>query len=128
MNYRHPWNVVTFAGGLASLIAGSYYYEAPDWDVPINVIMAVFTYISAAWSLDVLVKLRWRKFPLMMLATWWSVDGCYSLYWHFINPGALELMRQANAPVSLVLYWACGVFWSIPDIWKEKAWKRSGWS
>ena len=47
----------------------------------------------------------------MLIATWWSVDGCYALYWSLVNPVALEMMREANWPASLSLYWACGLIW-----------------
>ena len=120
MNYRHPWNIGTLLVGIGLLIAGSFYYEALDWDIPISLIMAGFSYLSAAWSLNVLVKREWRKFPLMLFFTWWTVDGCYALYWYFKNPMALELMREANWPASLALYWACGVVWSMPEIWREQ--------
>ena len=119
MNYRHPWNIGSLLVGIGLLIAGSFYYEALDWDIPISLIMAGFSYLSAAWSLNVLVKREWRKFPLMFFFTWWTVDGCYALYWYFKNPVALELMREANWPASLALYWACGVVWSMPEIWRE---------
>lgn len=120
MNYFHPWNIGTLLVGIGLLIAGSFYYEAPDWDIPISLIMAGFSYLTAAWSLKVLVKREWRKFPLMLLFTWWTVDGCYALYWYFKNPVALELMREANWPASLALYWACGVVWLLPEIWRER--------
>lgn len=38
-------------------------------------------YLTAAWSLRVLVQREWRMFPLMLLFTWWSVDGCYAVLW-----------------------------------------------
>jgi len=47
----------------------------------------------------------------MLCATWFTVDGCYAIYWHFRNPVALELMRHANFPASLSLYGVCGVLW-----------------
>lgn len=113
MNYRSAWNLSTLAIGIVLLIVGSFYYQASDWDIPISFIMAGFTYLTAAWSLKVLVERRWRMFPLMLLATWWAVDGCYALYWHFKDPIALELMREANWPAALALYWACGLVWSF---------------
>jgi len=53
--------------------------QAPDWDIPISLIMAGFCYLSAAWSLQVIVFRVWRLWPLMLVATWWAVDGCYAL-------------------------------------------------
>lgn len=120
MNYRHPWNIGTLFVGIGLLITGSSYFEAPDWDIPISLIMAGFSYLTAAWALNVLVKREWRNFPLMLFFTWWTVDGCYALYWYFKNPVALEMMREANAPASLALYWACGAVWSLPEIWRER--------
>lgn len=113
MRYASPWNLATLGVGIALLITGSFYYQAPDWDIPISLIMAGFAYLTAAWSLQVIVFRVWRLWPLMLLATWWTVDGCYALYWSFRNPVALEMMRDANWPASLALYWACGLVWSV---------------
>jgi hypothetical protein len=109
--YLRPWKLVTLAMGIALLIAGSFYEAAPDWDIPISLIMAILAYLTAPWSLRVLVERRWRWWPLMLFFTWFTVDGCYALYWHFRNPLALELMREANFPASLSLYGICGVGW-----------------
>ena len=106
-----PWKLVTLAIGLALLLAGSVYAVAPDWDIPISLIMAFFAYLSAGWSMHVIVERRWKQFLLMLLATWWTVDGCYSSYWYFENPEVLDYMRAANAPASLSLYWMCGLVW-----------------
>jgi hypothetical protein len=109
--YRRPWKLATLAIGIALLIVGSFYYEAPDWDIPISLIMASFTYLFAPWSLRVIVERRWRHWPAMLFTTWFTVDGCYWIYWHFKNPVALELMRDANFFASLALYGICGVLW-----------------
>ena len=108
---RRPWKLATFAIGLGLLIVGSVAFSAPDWDIPISVIMATFTYVTAGWSMHALVERRWRDWPLMLLVTWWSVDGCYAFYWGWVDPQALEWMRSANAPASLSLYWMCGLVW-----------------
>ena len=50
-------------------------------------------------------------FPLMLFYTWFTVDGCYWLYWHFKNPVALALMRDVNFPASLSLYGMCSLVW-----------------
>lgn len=116
MEYRHPWNLATLAIGIALLIGGSFYVNAPDWDIPISLIMAGFSYLTAARSVNVLVRRQWRQFPLMLFCIWWTVDGCYALYWYFKDPVALEMMREANWAASLSLYFTCGLVWSIPNL------------
>lgn len=108
---RRPWKLATYGFGLGLLIFGSFMVPAPDWDIPISIIMATFTYLTAGWSMHVMVEHRWRDWPVMLLLTWWCVDGCYAVYWGWFNPQALELMRSANAPASLSLYWMCGLIW-----------------
>ena len=108
---RRPWKLFSLACGVALLVAGSFYYEAPDWDIPISLVMAILAYLFAAWSLRVIVERRWRQWPAMLVATWFTVDGSYWIYWHFKKPAVLELMRDANWPASLSLYFICGMVW-----------------
>ena len=121
--YARPWKLFTFALGIALLILGSFYYEAPDWDIPISLIMASLAYLTAPWSLRVIVERRWGLCPAMLIATWFAVDGSYWLYWHFKNPVALEMMREANFFASLSLYGMCGVVWlyrgSLRELFSE---------
>lgn len=109
--YRRPWKLATLAAGIVLLILGSFYYEAPDWDIPISLIMAILTYLTAPWSLRVILDRQWRRWPAMLLATWFTVDGCYAIYWSLKDPVALEMMRSANFPASLSLYGMCGILW-----------------
>jgi hypothetical protein len=109
--YLRPWKLTTLALGILLLVGGSFYYEAPDWDIPISFIMAVLAYLTAPWSLRILLERRWRFVPVALFATWFTVDGCYWIYWHFRDPAALEAMRSANFPASLALYGCCGVAW-----------------
>jgi len=111
VEYKRPWKLFLLFVGVTLLIAGSFYYQAPDWDIPISFIMALFTYLTAPWSMRVLIERQWKNFPLMLFYTWFSVDGCYWLYWHFKNPIALEQMRDANFLASLCLYSTCGLIW-----------------
>ena len=123
IEYLRPWKLFSLAIGVGLLIAGSVYYEAPDWDIPISLIMAAFAYLTAPWSLRVIVGRRWRQWPAMLFAAWFTVDGCYWLYWRFKNPVALELMRDANFLASLSLYWMCGLVWyyrgSLRELYAE---------
>lgn len=109
--YFRPWKLVTLSIGVFLLVLGSYYTPAPDWDIPISLIMAACTYLTAPWSLRVLLERRWQLWPLMLFYTWFSVDGCYAIYWHFTDPAALHLMRDVNWPASLSLYGICGGIW-----------------
>jgi hypothetical protein len=109
--YLRPWKLITLAAGITLLVAGAFYYRAPDWDIPISLIMAILAYITAPWSLRVLLERRWKLWPAMLFATWFTVDGSYWLYWRYKDPAALEAMREANFFASLALYGICGVLW-----------------
>ena len=96
--YRRPWRLATLAVGVAWLMLGSVHCRAPDWDIPITFIMAILACLSAPWSLRVILERRW---PAMLLATWFTVDGCYAVLRFFKNPAALEMMRNLPAWLSL---------------------------
>lgn len=118
-----PWKLITLALGIALLIAGSYWVRAPDWDVPISVIMAVLSYLTAPWTLNVVLRRKWKLLPVALFFAWFTVDGCYAIYWHFRNPAALHVMRDANFLASLPLYFLCGAGWlyrgSLRDLIRE---------
>ncbi len=99
--YKRPWKLFSLFIGLAILICGSIYFQAPDWDIPICFIMAFFTYLTASWCMHVIVEWQWKKFPLMAFYAWFSIDGCYWLYWHYLNPDVLvysrEIFRQKSS-------------------------------
>ena len=119
VEYKRPWKLFSLACGIALLIVGSFYYQAPDWDIPISLIMATLTYLTASWSMRVILERQWKHFPLMLFYTWVSVDGCYWLYWHLKDPVALELMRDVNFFASLSLYGMCGLIWLYNGSLKE---------
>lgn len=108
---------------MALLVTGAFYYDAPDWDVGVSVIMATLAYFAAPWSAHVIVQRRWKLLPAALAASWLTVDGSYSLYWHLRNPTALAAMRDANFLPSLMLYALCGVVWyyrgSLAQLCKE---------
>ncbi len=81
--YARPWKLLTLALGVALLIAGSYYYEAPDWDIPISLIMALLAYLTAPWSLRVIVERRWELWPVygMCGVVWLYRGSLRELFW-----------------------------------------------
>lgn len=109
--YLRPWKLSTLALGIGLLIAGSFYHRAPDWDIPISVIMAILAYLAAPWSLRVFLERRWCLMPTALFFTWFTVDGCYWIYWYYKDPEVLALMRSANFPASLSLYGFCAIGW-----------------
>ena len=108
--YLRPWKLASFATGFGLLLAGADYYRAPDWDYAISFIMATLTYLTAPWSVRVLKDRRWRWAPLALFWYYFTVDGCYWLYWRSVKPEALD-MREANFYASSCLYWLCGFIW-----------------
>lgn len=109
--YARPWKLGTLAFGIAFLIAGALWSGLPDWDMPISLIMAVPTYLTAPCSMRVFVERRWKQIPYAAFWTWFSVDGTYALYWGYFDPAVLTDLRHANAGVSLALYGMCGLVW-----------------
>lgn len=109
--YLRPWKLATLGCGLVLLFVGAFYYQAPDWDIPISIIMAILAYLTAPWSVRVILERKWKLWPAMLFVTWLTVDGSYWLYWHYKDPAALESMREANFFASLALFGLCGVLW-----------------
>lgn len=108
--YCRPWKMVTFAVGLFLLIWGSFVFGIPDWDIGISIIMALAAYLFAPGCLHFFIERRWRYFPIAIFLVWFSVDGCYWLYWSLKEPSALAL-RKYNLGASLPLYFLCGCIW-----------------
>ena len=117
-----PWKLATLALGIGLLLLGSALTPAPDWDVPISFIMGLLAYATAPWSARVLVRRHWRALPLALFLTWFTVDGCYAIYWSLTDPAVLALMRDVNFPASLSLYGMCGLGWlyqgSLRQAWQ----------
>lgn len=112
-NYLQPWKLATLALGIGLLIAGSYEYQATDWDIGVCLVMAFFTYLSAAWCLRTLLDAyHYRRWSInvvyALIAWWWSVDGCYWLYHTIVGN---ELIRYENFFASTALYFMCAVLW-----------------
>lgn len=117
-----PWKLATLAAGVGLLVVGSFIWRAPDWDIPVSLIMAGVTYLTAPWCMRALLDRQYKRWPAMLFLTWFAVDGCYAAYWSIVDPRALEMMREANAPASLSLFMICGLVWlpraSLSEVWR----------
>ena len=116
--YLRPWKMTTLAIGLGLLLVGADYYHAPDWNYTISFIMAILTYLSAPWVVRVFMSRNWKMMPLGLFFYYFTVDGCYWLYWTTVEPEALA-MREANFYASSCLYWLCGFIWLHSGSLKE---------
>ena len=121
--YLRTWKLLTFTVAVTLMLIGASFQLARDWDIPISLLMCTLTYLTASWSVRVLMSSRVILWPVAVFASWFTVDGVYFLYWNWVNPEVLETMRGPNWPASLPLYFFCGVFWlyrgDITDLAKE---------
>lgn len=110
--YLRPWKLVTFALGLSLLIAGALYYNAPDWDIGISLIMGMLTYIIAPWVFHIATSYQYKLFPFALFAYWFTVDGSYTAYNNYMGHPINMDLRLANLFASSLLFILCGWFWS----------------
>lgn len=108
-----PWRLCFLAAGVALLCVGSHVTPSDDWDYPVSFIMGVCAYVSAPWTVRVLVYRRWKWLAVAFLLMWVSIDGVYSLYWLCRGFDALQIFRGANAIYCLPLYFALGFAMNI---------------
>lgn len=104
------WKNATFLVGLGWLLWGALFFDYPDWDLGLSLLMAGSTYLFADWSLRVVKQRRYAMWPLAILAAWWCVDGSYWLYWSLVNPAVA--IREGQWPMSLCLYLLCAFIWT----------------
>lgn len=104
-----PWKLAMLSIGLALLLFGSANYQIIDWDFNISIIMALLTYVTAPQVIACITN--GRNLVAAMAMSWFSIDGCYWIYWSVVNPDALFL-RAANAACSTPVYLLLGIVWS----------------
>lgn len=102
---------ITFSIGLAWLVYGALFFNYPDWDIGVSLVMAFSTYFCADWVWVALRDRRYAAWPVAAATTWWCVDGSYSVYWHIVNPQVM--IREGQWPMSLCLFLLCGAVWTI---------------
>ncbi len=106
--YLRPWKLVTFSMGLGLLLVGSVVFPYSDWDIGVSIVMATFSYLKAPITVRTIMRRNWRKLPEAAFWTWFTVDGCYVIYHTTVGN---EMLRAAQWPTSLCLYFLCGLIW-----------------
>ncbi len=104
------WKNLTFAIGLSWLVWGALVLDYPDWDIPLSILMAGSTYLSA----DRFIKALKKPTPMLLfwcLVAWWTIDGSYWLYWSLVDSSVA--IREGQWPTSACLYLLCGMVWTI---------------
>ena len=98
------WKLVTFLIGLSWLFWGAAFFEYPDWDIGVSVLMAGCTFLTAeqfiaSWGKVIKEKrLSWALFG-WSFGAWSSIDGVYWLYWSLVDTRAM--IREGQWPMSL---------------------------
>lgn len=103
------WKNSTFLVGLSWLLYGAIYFEYPDWDIPISILMACSTYLTADKLILSIKQKSYPKIALYSLGAWWSIDGSYCLYWSLVDSSVM--IREGQWMMSLCLYLLCGFVW-----------------
>ena len=109
--YLRPWKLLSFASGVGAADRGRLLLRGSGLGRSDHPDHGVSRLPDGSLVGAVMLERRWKLWPAMVFATWFTVDGCYWLYWRAVDPVALELMRDANWPASLSLYGMCGVIW-----------------
>lgn len=109
------WKNTTFVIGLAWLIYGAVYFEYPDWDILISLLMSLSTYLTADRLIMAIKQKSYPAVALWSVGAWWSIDGVYWVYWSLVDKTAM--LREGQWGMSLCLYLLCGMVWTV---------KRSG--
>lgn len=112
-----PWKLVLFVMALVFFILAAPHAGDPTWDEVDATFMAVFTYVSAPWSVGTLY--RWvrgrerRQMAFVALCVWlFSASFSYDLY-IFLRYGHYPSSWWSNIVASSVLYASAGLLWSL---------------
>ncbi len=67
IEYLRPWKMFTLVIGVALLVLGAIAKIAPDWDIPISLLMALLTYAFAPLTMRIILERRWIHLPFALL-------------------------------------------------------------
>jgi hypothetical protein len=103
------FKILTFAIGLTWLLWGALFFDYPDWDIGVSLVMAASTYLTAEWVVGAVMERRYKHWPAAAALAWWAVDGSYWLYWSLVRPEVM--IREGQWAMSLCLFLLCGFIW-----------------
>jgi hypothetical protein len=103
------WKPITFLFGFAWLLWGALFFDYPDWDVGVSVVMALSTYLTADKAVGWILSGKPRNLLAAALVSWWAVDGSYTLYWSIVRPEVM--IREGQWAMSLCLFLLAGFIW-----------------
>lgn len=94
--------------GMAWLIWGAYYYEYPDWDLGVCIVMKGLTYFLAPISVRIVWEQNWIQLPIAVFFGWICVDGSY---WAWHSFAGNDMLRDGQWQTSLCQLLICGLLW-----------------
>lgn len=104
------WKNITFLIGLSWLIYGAVSFDYPDWDIPLSLLMALSTYLTADRFILAIKAKNPLKVAAYSVGAWWAVDGSYWVYWGLTDTSVM--IREGQWGMSLCLYLLCGFVWT----------------
>ena len=122
-----PWKLITFCIAMSCLLYGALFFDVADWDVGITLLMGGLTYLTAPWSVHIILSsIRYRPknwllhITAALLLGLCVVDWAYMLYHEWAGN---QTFRKANLYASSPLYLMAGVVWlyqgSTKDIFEN---------
>jgi hypothetical protein len=110
-----PWKLFTFSVAMVLLLCGAVKFRVSDWDVGITIIMGALTYLTAPWSVRVIVtclrerpRFWWLWMLAALLVALAVVDWVYVAYHTLVGN---QMLRWWNLRLSSATYFCAGTFW-----------------
>ncbi len=105
------WKPITFLLGLGILICGALTDDYSDWDIPVSILMACSTYLSADRFVEAALKLDIKRLFILLPLAWWAIDGSYWVYWGHVDKTVM--IREGQWLASACLYLLAGFVWQV---------------
>ncbi len=99
------WKQLVYAVGALAFVAGAYWIAVPTWDVGVSILMSVWCYLGAPFSVDCLARAWRERKPGWALLGLVIAYGVGSLSYEVYNS-----IRMGHHPIT---YWE-NLFFSVP--------------